>query len=247
MAEAGGDPTGLARFGPSRPGVPRRKSKVHLVLFDVDGTLIDSQHMIVAAMDRAFASLDLPPPSRAATLSVVGLSLAEAMTKLLGTPDGPIEALGEAYKAAYFDLRRSGDAQEPLYPGALAAIEALAARDDVLLGLATGKSKRGVRAILDLHDLHGRFVTTQTADDHPSKPHPAMVLQALAETGVAPERAVMLGDTVYDIEMGRSAGCVAIGVSWGYHEPRALTAAGATTVLSAFDDLVPTLGSLFRW
>jgi phosphoglycolate phosphatase len=220
---------------------------VHLVLFDVDGTLVDSQHMIVAAMDRAFASVDLPRPTREATLSVVGLSLAEAATRLLGTADGPVEALGEAYKAAYFDLRRSGEAQEPLYPGARAAIEALAARDDVLLGLATGKSKRGVRAILDLHDLHGRFVTIQTADDHPSKPHPSMILQALSETGIAADRAVILGDTVYDIEMGRSAGCVAIGVSWGYHEPRALTAAGATTVLATYEDLVPTLSSLFHW
>lgn len=220
---------------------------MHLVLFDVDGTLIDSQHMIVAAMDRAFASLDLARPTREATLSVVGLSLAEAMTTLLGTADGPIAALGEAYKASYFDLRRSGEAQEPLYPGARDAIEALAARDDVLLGLATGKSKRGAHAILDLHDLQGRFVTIQTADDHPSKPHPSMILRALAETGVAAERAVILGDTVYDIEMGRSAGCVAIGVSWGYHEPKALTSAGAATVLASYDDLMPTLRSTFSW
>ncbi len=220
---------------------------MHLVLFDVDGTLIDSQHMIVAAMDRAFEAVDLDPPTRAETLSVVGLSLAEAMTKLLGTDDGPVAELGEAYKAAYFDLRRQGEAQEPLYPGALAAIAALSARDDVLLGLATGKSKRGVRAILDLHDLHGRFVTIQTADDHPSKPHPSMILTALAETGVEPAKAVIVGDTVFDIEMGRSAGCVAIGVGWGYHQPKALVAAGAHTVLGVYEDLMPTLDSLFHW
>lgn len=222
---------------------------MHLVLFDVDGTLVDSQHMIVAAMNRAFESLGRTAPSRAETLSVVGLSLAEAMTRLVGADGGPraIDALAHAYKTAYFDLRRSGDDQEPLYPGARAALDALAARDDVLLGLATGKSHRGIRAILDLHDLHGRFATVQCADDHPSKPHPAMVLAALAETGVAPGRAVMLGDTVYDVEMGRSAGIVAIGVAWGYHPSRDLANAGATAVLADFADLTPALDRLFSW
>lgn len=220
---------------------------MHLVLFDVDGTLVDSQHMIVAAMNRAFADVGLPEPGRAATLSVVGLSLDEAMEKLLGTRDGPIRALGEAYKGAYFALREGGGPQEALYPGALEAIERLAARDDVLLGLATGKSKRGVRAVLDLHDLHGRFVTVQCADDHPSKPHPSMVVTALAETGVAPERAVVLGDTVFDVSMGRAAGILALGVSWGYHDAAALTAAGAESVLDDFADLDPALARLFGW
>lgn len=222
---------------------------MHLVLFDVDGTLVDSQHMIVAAMDRAFASLDLAPPSRADTLSVVGLSLDEAMERLLGrtAAPAPVKALGEAYKAAYFDLRRSGGEQEPLYPGTREVLDALAARDDVLLGLATGKSHRGIRAVLDLHDLHGRFVTVQCADDHPSKPHPAMVAAALAETGVAPDKAVILGDTVFDVEMGRAAGIVAVGVSWGYHDAEDLVAAGADGVLDDWSALMPTLHRLFRW
>ena len=218
-----------------------------LVLFDVDGTLVDSQHMIVAAMNRAFEVAGLPAPGRTETLSVVGLSLDEAMTRLLGTADGPVQALGEAYKNAYFDLRRSATSQEPLYPGALDAISALSARNDVVLGLATGKSKRGVRAILDLHDLHGRFATIQCADDHPSKPHPSMVLTALAETGVAPERAVILGDTVFDVGMGRSAGIAALGVDWGYHDTPDLVAAGAESVLSDYSELVPTLTRLFGW
>lgn len=220
---------------------------MHLVLFDVDGTLVDSQHMIVAAMNRAFQDVGLAPPSRAATLSVVGLSLDEAMEKLLGTPDGPVKALGEAYKGAYFALRNAGGPQEALYPGALEAIAALSARDDVLLGLATGKSKRGVRAVLDLHDLHAHFVTIQCADDHPSKPHPSMVVTALAETGVAPEKAVILGDTVFDVAMGRAGGILALGVDWGYHDASDLTAAGAESVLGDFSELEPTLARLFRW
>lgn len=222
---------------------------MNLVLFDVDGTLVDSQHMIVAAMNRAFADVGLAPPPRAATLSVVGLSLDEAMTRLLGATaeTGTVRALGEAYKAAYFDLRRSGDAQEPLYPGARAAVDALAARDDVLLGLATGKSHRGIRAVLDLHDLHGRFVTVQCADDHPSKPHPAMILAALAETGVEASRAVIVGDTAFDVEMGRAAGILAIGVAWGYHPADRLEAAGAAAVLDDFADLIPELSRRFGW
>jgi phosphoglycolate phosphatase len=222
---------------------------MYLVLFDVDGTLVDSQHMIVAAMNRAFAAVHRPAPSRAETLSVVGLSLEEAMTRLAGEEVGAdaVDALAHAYKTAYFDLRRSGRDQEPLYPGAREALDALAARDDVLLGLATGKSHRGIRAVLDLHDLHGRFVTIQCADDHPSKPHPAMVLAALAETGVAPERAVILGDTTFDVTMGRSAGIVALGVAWGYHAVEDLAAAGAETVLADYADLMPALARRFAW
>lgn len=222
---------------------------MHLVLFDVDGTLIDSQHMIAAAMGRAFAQCGRTAPSRAETLGIVGLSLEVAMARLLGRAeiDDDARALAAAYKDAFFELRTSAVHQEPLYPGARAALDALAARDDVLLGIATGKSRRGVRAILDLHDLHGRFVTIQTADENPSKPHPAMILKALAETGVAPERAVIVGDTTYDVDMAGAAGIAALGVSWGYHADAALIRAGAVRVLAYYDDLLPALDDLFAW
>lgn len=226
-----------------------RGPALYLVLFDVDGTLIDSQHMITAAMGRAFAACGRQAPSRAETLGVVGLSLDVAMARLLGRPEIDDEARGlsAAYKESFFDLRTSATHQEPLYPGAREALDALAARDDVLLGLATGKSMRGVRAILDLHGLHGRFVTLQTADGNPSKPHPGMIHVALAETGVAPERAVIVGDTTYDVEMAGAAGIAAIGVGWGYHAEAALERAGAARVLHRFDELMPTLDHLFDW
>ncbi len=222
---------------------------MHLVLFDVDGTLIDSQHMITAAMGRAFAARGRPAPSRADTLGVVGLSLDVAMARLLGRPeiDDDARDLSAAYKDAFFDLRTSSDHQEPLYPGAREALDALSARDDVLLGLATGKSMRGVRAILDLHDLHGRFVTIQTADGNPSKPHPGMIHVALAETGGRPDKAVIVGDPTYDVDMAPSAGIAATGVSWGYHAEAALTRAGAAAVLPHWDRLMPTLDDLFDW
>ncbi|MGQ4272930.1 HAD-IA family hydrolase [Terrihabitans sp. B22-R8] len=215
---------------------------MQLVIFDVDGTLIDSQHMIVAAMERAFAAHDLPAPARDDILSIVGLSLETAMGVLCKEEPKTLPAsLTAAYKNAFFELRSSREHEEPLFPGALAALDALAQREDIMLGIATGKSLRGVRAILDLHDLHGRFVTVQTADDHPSKPHPSMVLTAAAEAGILPQRSIMLGDTTYDMEMGRAAGARAIGVSWGYHASAQLTAVGAERVLDTFDQLIAAI------
>jgi phosphoglycolate phosphatase len=218
---------------------------MQLIIFDVDGTLIDSQHMIVAAMDRAFAANKLAAPTREETLSIVGLSLDTAMRTLCKEePEVMAGPLVEAYKDAFFDLRSSREHEEPLFPGTLELLDALGRRDDVVLGIATGKSMRGVRAILDLHGLHGRFATVQTADGNPSKPHPSMVLTAAAETGVLPQHAVMIGDTTFDMEMARAAGARAIGVAWGYHEAATLVPAGAETVLEHFDELEGVLWPL---
>jgi phosphoglycolate phosphatase len=209
-----------------------------LVIFDVDGTLIDSQHMIVAAMNAAFGAHSLVPPSREEILSIVGLSLETAMRALCKSePKAFAVPLADAYKAAFQDLRRSPEHHEPFYDGAAEAIRSLQARGDVTLGIATGKSRRGVDAILDLHGLHGRFATIQTADLHPSKPHPSMIHAALRETGSLPQETLMLGDTTFDMEMARAAGVHAVGVSWGYHEVAALEAAGAHRVLARFSEL----------
>lgn len=225
-----------------------RARAVFLVLFDVDGTLVDSQHMIVAAMTAAFEAERRPVPERDAVLGVVGLSLVEAMEALVpGIEPAAARALAEAYKAAFQALRQAAVRQEPLYPGALDAIRQIGARPDVVLGIATGKSRRGVRSIIDLHGLDGRFATIQTADDHPSKPHPSMILTALAETGVAPERAVILGDSAYDMDMAAAAGIHAVGVSWGYQDPASLAARGAHRVLERFDEAYPVLSNLFGW
>ncbi len=216
-----------------------------LVLFDCDGTLVDSQHMIVGSMTAAFDSLSLVPPSRETILSIVGLSLPLAIGRL--KPDaGSVEiaALVAAYKTAFHEAR-SGGLAEPLYPGTREVVTALAAQDDVLLGVATGKSRRGLDAILAHHDLARHFVVLKTADDAPSKPHPAMVVDAMAEVGVSPERTVVVGDTVFDMEMARSAGARGVGVSWGYHDALALTHAGADPVIDHFDELVPVLSRLF--
>jgi phosphoglycolate phosphatase len=217
-----------------------------LVIFDCDGTLVDSQHMIVAAMNSAYAAHDLPAPPRERLLSIVGLSLPQAFAALgEGMPDFPVDSFVQAYKDAFFALRQSDRYLEPLFPGALDALAALAARNDVLLGVATGKSRRGVDAVLGRHGLLGHFITIKTADDAPSKPDPGMVEQAMREAGVGPERTLMVGDTVYDIAMAQAAGTAAVGVSWGYHPVEALHGAGAAAVVDTFPELIPALDRLW--
>jgi len=218
-----------------------------LVIFDVDGTLIDSQAHILASMRAAFEASDLPVPSRADTLSIVGLSLPVAMARL--APEWPekVEGLVAAYKAAFAELRQTGDgkALSPLFPGAREVLDGLAAQDEVLLAIATGKSRRGLEHLFDLHGFRPLFQSVQCADDHPSKPHPSMVEACLRETGVDAAQSVIVGDTSFDIEMGRAAGIHCIGVDWGYHPVADLEAAGARRVLHAFAELPGALQEIW--
>ena len=201
-----------------------------LAIFDCDGTLVDSQHNIVMAMEDAFAHAKLDPPGRVATLRVVGLSLIEAMQALLPEADAKFHnTMAESYKQAFWRLRGNGLIDEPLYDGIADAIDALES-DGWLLGVATGKSDRGLAICLEHHGLTKRFVTLQTADRHPSKPHPSMVEAAIAEAGASPETTVMIGDTSFDMMMARAANVRALGVSWGYHAADELHAAGAHAV-----------------
>ena len=209
---------------------------MQLVIFDVDGTLVDSQDLIVAAQRLAFAACGLEPPTRERSLSIVGLSLREAFAALVG-PAGPIEHLAEAYRDAFTTVRADPTFEERLFPGAAAVLARLAKRPDVVLGIATGKSQRGVAHLLARQGWEGVFATIQTADDAPSKPDPGMLLRALDATNVPAGQAVMVGDTSYDMAMARSAGIRGIGVSWGYHPVPALREAGAETIIDTFDEL----------
>ncbi|WP_146591762.1 HAD-IA family hydrolase [Puniceibacterium confluentis] len=194
---------------------------LRLVVFDVDGTLVDSQADILAAMAAAFGGAGLPVPTREEILAIVGLSLPEAMTVLVPGVATPLRReLVAGYKAAYMDLRAENgvEVSSPLYPHVRSVLEQMHAVPELLLGVATGKSRRGLDKLLDGHALRHLFVTQQVADNHPSKPHPAMLRAALSETGVDAHRAVMIGDTSYDMEMARAAGMLAVGVSWGYHD-----------------------------
>jgi phosphoglycolate phosphatase len=198
-----------------------------LALFDCDGTLVDSQHAICAAMEICFAEAGLAAPAHERTRSVVGLSLVEAMRAMVPEGDADLHgALAEGYKRSFRALRERGGVEEPLYDGVAELIETLAA-DGWLLGVATGKSDRGLALCLERHGLAGAFVTLQTADRHPSKPDPSMIHAAMAAAGSSPARTLMIGDTSYDMAMARAAGAIAIGAGWGYHDAASLLRAGA--------------------
>lgn len=223
------------RDGIVAPRFPAADLPLKLILFDVDGTLVDSQDLIVAAQRAAFAEHGLAPPSRERSLSIVGLSLVQAMRVL--APDGPAESLAESYKIAFHRLRGNPAFREPLFPGAAELVAELSRRNDVVLGIATGKSRRGVAHLVERHGWDGIFATVQTADDAPSKPHPAMIEQALAETGAERLGSMMIGDSTFDMAMAKAAGIGAIGVSWGYHRAEALRETGAEIVVSSYREL----------
>ena len=222
-------------------------SGLRLVVFDVDGTLVDSQGDILAAMRMAFDQAGLAAPDRDAILSIVGLSLEVAIPKL--APDAPDDLhlrMVDWYKAAYIELRAAGGVEQssPLYPHVRDVLHSLHAQPETLLGVATGKSRRGLDKLLDGHDLRSYFVTQQVSDHHPSKPHPSMLLAALSDTGVGASEAVMVGDTSFDMEMARAAGLRAIGVSWGYHDRSKL--AIADVVIDDVRDLPTALNRIWE-
>ncbi len=217
-------------------------TRTRLVIFDCDGTLIDSQHAIFACMSQAFGSLGLAAPARPEVLGIVGLSLPEALLALAPRESEAVRRqLIEAYRNGFVGVRAQLGEKEPVYDGIAAAVGALAGRNDTVLGIATGKSKRGVARLLAQEGWQGHFVTIQTADDHPSKPHPSMIRQAMAEAGAEARETVMIGDTTFDMEMARNAGVGALGVAWGYHAPERLTRAGAHTVIRDGADIVAAI------
>lgn len=205
-----------------------------LALFDCDGTLVDSQDNICRSAEEAFKLAGIVSPPRDRIRRIVGLSLVEAMRTLHPEGEDALHrSLAEDYKAAFFRLRSAGAmAEEPLYEGMLEVLDVLQA-DGWVLGVATGKSDRGLAHILAHHGIAARFVTLQTADRHPSKPHPSMIETAMAESGATPATTVMIGDTSYDMQMARAAGARALGVAWGYHPVDELTAAGAHAIADA--------------
>lgn len=215
-----------------------------LVVFDCDGTLVDSQHAIVEAMSIAFRHHDMAAPAALATRRTVGLPLGEAVGHLL--PEGAEDKLEDVvahYKEAAYILRQHPDHEEPLYPGVVEVLHALRAAG-YQLGVATGKSRRGLLATLERHALNDHFVTLKTADDGPGKPNPDILQDAMAETGAVPGTTIMIGDTTFDIAMAVHARAHAIGVSWGYHAPAELTATGAVHIADSFTDLPAIIAGL---
>ncbi|MDK2755515.1 MAG: HAD-IA family hydrolase [Blastomonas fulva] len=209
-----------------------------LAIFDCDGTLVDSQANICRAMEMAFAAEGLGHPDHHRVRRIVGLSLVEAMRVMLPEAEPQFHVvLADHYKNAFHELRGNGTLQqEPLYDGLTELLDRLD-RQGWMLAVATGKSDRGLDLCLTHHGIKHRFVSLQTADRHPSKPHPSMIYQALADAGAEPHAAVMIGDTSYDMAMGVAANVRAIGVDWGYHDAAELTQAGAGSIAYSMDEL----------
>lgn len=217
-----------------------------LAIFDCDGTLVDSGHTIHTALTETFEQHGLAIPPQNEAKRVVGLSLHQAMAMLApDAGDAEHARMCQTYKDAFIAMRARGCVEEPLFDGIVPLLDALEA-DGWLLAVATGKSDRGLRYCLEAHGLFGRFVSLQTADRNPSKPHPGMALTAMAEAGADPWLSVVIGDTGWDMGMARAAGCGAIGVRWGYHEEAELRSGGAQVLADHPMDVLALANGLVR-
>ena len=218
--------------------------RCRVVMFDFDGPLVDSARAIAEAMAEAFTEAGMPPPPAARVRRGIGLRLEEVIAGLLTEETSSlVPRIAAGYRQSFARLRAQPDFDEPLVDGARQAIERLEG-DGALLGIVTGKNRRGLAASLERHALDAHFTTLKTADDGPGKPHPQVLLEAMSEVGADPGETFVIGDTVYDMELALNAGVRALGVSWGYHESDELLRAGAVRVLSDFAQLWPALADL---
>jgi phosphoglycolate phosphatase len=205
-----------------------------LVVWDVDGTLVDSRRSIFEGVTQAYRRVGLEPPSYDRTRQIVGLGLREAMAVLSPElDDDAVDAIAQAYREAFQAWHRTPGFAEPLYDGAAETLDRLRV-DGWKIAMATGKSRRGVETALRVHGWADLFDSTHCADDGPGKPHPAMVLEAMKALGVPPARTIMVGDTAHDMRMAKAAGAYAQGVTWGFHTAEEILEGGADHVAEDF-------------
>jgi phosphoglycolate phosphatase len=217
-----------------------------LVVFDCDGTLVDSQHGIRACMIEACRGAGLAEPGPEAIRKVIGPSLEHAIRLLFPDCEAAAhEDLAVRYRRAAQAFRQSGAYEDPLFPGMREALQALEG-PGVRFGIATGRNRRGLVHILASLGLERLFVTLQTPDTCRGKPDPEMLERAMAETGSLADETVFIGDTSFDMQMARNAGTAAVGAGWGYHGPDELIGAGAEVVASSPSALPALLGVLER-
>jgi phosphoglycolate phosphatase len=207
-----------------------------LIVFDFDGTLVDSRKLIIESHRIVFGEFGYAAPSEDASLSLIGLSLELVLLQLAG-PNAPVAAMAAAYQRLLPRLRADATFAEAPFSGAADLLAALNEKNDVRLGIATGHVSHAITPALARFGWQDFFCTVQTADKAPSKPHPAMIHQALSETGIGAQEAIMIGDTSFDMEMARAADVRGVAVSWGYHDTNRLRAAGASRVVGDMSEL----------
>ncbi len=199
---------------PPRPGAPVRvEVRYQAVVFDWDGTLVDSTPLIAEAILRAAADIGVPVPDRAQASHVIGLGLADALARVV--PDLPRERIAE-FAARYHAHFRAGEDRIRFFDGAVGLLDDLQRRG-VQLAVATGKSRAGLARALQAAGLEAHFSAVRCADQTHPKPHPAMLQELSEELAVAPGAMLMIGDTSHDLQMAAAAGVGAIGVSYGAH------------------------------
>lgn len=207
-----------------------------LIIFDWDGTLVDSSQIIVDSIQSASVDAGLPVPSAAASRSIIGLSLRNAILELFPEiSETQLHTLIERY-GYHFHAR---DHEIPLFEGVLDTLADLE-RTGHMLAVATGKGRRGLDHAMQSSGLHPHFIATRCADECHSKPHPQMLHELMDELGALPERTLMIGDTSYDLEMARNAGVASLAVTFGAQPLEALVPFGP---LAAFDQFL----ELHQW
>lgn len=216
--------------------------KFRYFIFDYDGTLSDSVGCICTTMADAFVAFGLIPPTDAQTRHIIGLTLEVAIETLLQMTDqiGDAVALSAAYKNIYHDFRQRNIFTNPLFSGVKQLLVHL---DDkgLLSSIATGKAMRGLKTELEKHQIGHHFVSLHTADLYPSKPHPEMIYSAMSHMNADPAHTLMLGDSIYDMQMAKAAGITAIGVSWGCHSVMQLKDAGADKIIDTIQEFYPLI------
>ncbi len=205
-----------------------------LIVFDWDGTLMDSAARIVRCFENAFADAGVTSPGAAAIRHIIGLGLTEAATALMPNDTAEARALVVQRYREHFLSPDGADSE--LFPGVRAGLEDLSKRG-YLLAVATGKSRRGLTRVLTETALAELFVVTRCADEAPSKPHPQMLHDILTHTGMEPRQALMVGDTVYDLEMARNAGMASLAVTYGAHDPALLAQYDPLACLDSFTEV----------
>lgn len=217
---------------------------MRLVLFDCDGTLVDSAGLIHETMRRTFAQFGKPEPKVADTKSIIGLTLDIAIARMQGKQHADQEDVDMTayYKSLFSVVRQDLNFKEPLFPGIRELIDEIGPRENLLIGAVTGKSRRGLNLVMETHGFDKYFVVGRTADDCPSKPHPAMVTECCDETGIRPEETLVIGDAIYDMQMAKAAGAKAVGVSWGYASVGELKEAGADAVIHHPSEILAHIG-----